>query len=515
MIDAMEQAKHFNSGHRSDKSRTIRFSREDLHLFAEASHDRNPLHLSPSFARKTFLGEPVVFGILGVFACLGKIPYRCNSSLSRITVEFKNPIFAEVDYSIDAVMQSVNTASLRLSDGSKVLLKVYLTFSDRPSLPVRWNGDRRPFPRGPVNLERRALYDGACVMGKYQPDPAAFAALLERFGLVEQQFGSLPLAALLCSSYIVGMEQPGLQSLFCKLALEFHSHSLDDSEMQYESRVLCVNALNMLASELHLSASGVPIATGELHSLLMPESPTTSVAKLEELLSASVSLKGRVALVIGASRGLGAALTTALVLKGCTVLANFDRSEQEARRLLESLKNTAGRIVLTKGDAGDVSYCTQLQCTVDKEFGRLDFLFCNACPPLRPDQIEPSTIERINSYLKDALALVSVPMAVFLKNMEASSGRLVIISSLTVDTPAREWPHYVAMKAAVEALARVAALQFPKITVLLVRPPRLRTDLTNSPSGQLDATLPEIVAAQITQGLLDVPSEQVSLLAMH
>lgn len=515
MTEAIDQAQYLESGNNSSNPMTVRFSRVDFDLFAEASHDRNPLHISPGFARKTFLGEPVAFGILGVFACLGKIPYRSDSSLSRIIVEFKNPILAEVDYSIEAVMQSINTASLRLCDGSKVLLKVRVIFSDRPSLALRWNGYQRPIPRDPVNLDRKALYDGACVKGDYQPHPIAFRMLLERFGLLEQQFGSLPLAALLCSSYIVGMEQPGPQSLFCKLALEFHSHSLPDAEMQYESRVLRVNALNMLASQVHFSASGVPIATGELHSVLMPESATTSVAKLKELLSPALSLKGRVALVIGASRGLGAALTAALALKGCTVLANFDRSEQDARNLLENLMNTAGHIVLTKGDAGDVSYCTQLQCTVDREFGRLDFLFCNACPPLRPYQIEPSTIERINSYLKDALALVSVPMAVFLKNIEASSGRLVIISSLTVDTPVREWPHYVATKSAVEALARVAALQFPKIDVLLVRPPRLRTDLTNSPCGQVDSTLPEIVAAQIIQRLLDVPSEQVSLLSMH
>ena len=192
-----------------------------------------------------------------------------------------------------------------------------------------------------MNLDRKTLHDGACVMGEYQPDPIAFGMLPERFGVVEQQFGTLPLAALFCSSYIVCMEQPGLQSLFCKLALEFHSHPLVDAEMQYESQVLCVNALNMLASEVHLSAS--------------------------------------------------------------------------ARKLLENLEDTAGRIVLTKGDAGDLSYCTQLQCTFDQKFGRLDFLFCNACLPLR----------------------------------------------------------------------------------------------------HLDSTLPEIVAAQIIQGLFDVPSEQVSLLSMQ
>ena len=65
----------------------------------------------------------------------------------------------------------------------------------------------------------------------------------------------------------------------------------------------------------------------------------------------------------------------------------------------------------------------------------------------------------------------------------------------------REWPHYVAAKQAVEALARVASLQYPRIGTLIVRPAKLATALTNTPMGRLGATSPARFANRIAARL--------------
>jgi len=52
------------------------------------------------------------------------------------------------------------------------------------------------------------------------------------------------------------------------------------------------------------------------------------------------------------------------------------------------------------------------------------------------------------------------PICVFGNLMNASGGTLVVVSSAAVERPVREWPHYLAAKNAVEALAHVAALQY-------------------------------------------------------
>ena len=89
---------------------------------------------------------------------------------------------------------------------------------------------------------------------------------------------------------------------------------------------------------------------------------------------------------------------------------------------------------------------------------------------------------------------------------------MVVSSSAVVDPPA-EWPHYVAAKCAVEALARVAAVEQPEARLLVVRPPKLLTELVNTPMGRQDALAPEHFAARLVRRLMEPgePSRDVVL----
>jgi NAD(P)-dependent dehydrogenase (short-subunit alcohol dehydrogenase family) len=77
----------------------------------------------------------------------------------------------------------------------------------------------------------------------------------------------------------------------------------------------------------------------------------------------------------------------------------------------------------------------------------------------------------------------------------------VIISSEAAERPVREWPHYVAAKRAIEGLASVAAMQYPKVRSLIVRPAKLLTAMTNTPMGRLGAASPALVAGRIAARL--------------
>lgn len=178
----------------------------------------------------------------------------------------------------------------------------------------------------------------------------------------------------------------------------------------------------MVRSALRLFSNQELLGRGETVAFLTPEAPIPSARAVSDLLAPSDDLKGKVALVVGASRGLGAMLTTALASQGCTVVANFNRSESEAYRLKKSLADAPGEVVLVKGDAADLAWCEQLKSRLSQQFGRLDFLLCNACPSLLPLQLEPKMVGRINSYVSHALALVSVPLSVFLKLIEERAG---------------------------------------------------------------------------------------------
>jgi NAD(P)-dependent dehydrogenase (short-subunit alcohol dehydrogenase family) len=496
------------------RSFIVRFSLDDLMLFSAASHDRNPCHISPEYARKTPYGQLLVYGILGALAGLARVEPPPHCTLSKVSLDFRHPMFLDIDYSAILVKQSPQSFSMKVCDGSKILMKAEFAFGESGPVEMAWGKPPRSILQVPSDRDEKEFKEGAITKGEYLPDQTALAALLDRFAIDEPAFGRLQISALLWSSYLVGMVQPGLHALFHKLTLAFENLDRGLSRsLSFEAKVISLNSLGSLRSELRLFAGDQLVARGESRAFFMPKNRVGLRSAVEALLPQSNQLGGKVALVIGASRGLGAMLTTALALQGCTVLANFDRSEPEAQQLQESLADASGGVVLAKGDAGDVAWCEQLAVRVSREFGRLDFLICNACPSLLPLRLEPRMVGRINSYVGNALALVSVPMSVFCGLLAEGSGSCVVISSVAVETTPKEWPHYVAVKCAAEGLVRVAALQYPNLNFLLVRPPKLRTDLTNGPSsalfGQGEGMHSEVAAAKIVQRLQGVAREQV------
>ncbi|MGH9689160.1 MAG: SDR family NAD(P)-dependent oxidoreductase [Candidatus Acidiferrales bacterium] len=426
-------------------------------------------------------------------------------------------MFLDLDYSLIVSQPSATTASAKLCDGTATLIKAEFGFSESERIEPTWDPAKPEFRQIALDADETALKPGATTQGNYQPDHIALENLLRRFGVDPRACGRLQASALLWSSYSVGMEQPGLRALFRKLVLTFQTpQSAQTALLSYETKVRSVNAFGLLCSEVQLRAGERQIANGEIQAFVIPRNRTASLAQLAEILPSSSTLEGRVAVVAGASRGLGSMLAAALASQGCNVFAVFKSSESEARDLQESSKTALGRVILARGDASELAWCDRLRAQVLADFGRLDFLVCNACPPLLPLRLEGSTVTRINSYFGEALALVSTPMAVFSPALAESSGWAVLISSVFVETTPQEWPHYVAVKCAAEGLMRVAAAQYPNISVLLVRPSRLQTDLTNGPSkvafGREAAMPPEVAAATIVRRLVRAASSRVEVL---
>src|SRR5579872_1659325 len=153
------------------------------------------------------------------------------------------------------------------------------------------------------------------------------------------------------------------------------------------------------------------------------------------------------------------------------------------------------------GDAADPEALRRFQERVSREYGHLDFLICNASPPVLPLRLEPNAAGRIGSYINLAVSLTFAPLCEFLELLNHSDGCVVIISSAAVEHPVREWPHYVAAKQAVEGLGCVASLQYPRVRTLIVRPQKLLTTLTNTPLGRLGATSPGLLANRIAARL--------------
>jgi NAD(P)-dependent dehydrogenase (short-subunit alcohol dehydrogenase family) len=467
----------------------IRFSQADLVLFAAASHDYNPLHLSAMYARRTPFGQQVVYGILGALACLGALPARAGQRIASLSLDLDRPVFLDVDYQV-----VVNDATVRLMDGSIPLITAHYEFCDGSPLCPRLSKPMRQ-PRSEADsYDPSLLVPGFTRQGEYCSDPEAMAGLSERFNLNTGSIGTLVVEALLWSSYLVGMEVPGERALYFKLLLKFADSVPESGILHWHTMLLSKNAMNLLRSSVQLAINEAVSCEGKISVLLRPDrlTPTT------DHLSRSEELAGRIALVVGASRGLGSAIVSALAMQGATVLVNYLDSDDDARALAATLAREPGRAILEKGNASDPEWCRDCRA----RYGKLDFLILNACPTVRPLIVEPETLPRIHSYIDQAFALISTPIAAFADQVDIWT---VLISSIYVETLPRQFPHYIAVKAAGESFLRVVAQQYHKPGYLIVRPPKLRTDMTNTPFNASDGISPESIAALLVSHLRSSP----------
>jgi NAD(P)-dependent dehydrogenase (short-subunit alcohol dehydrogenase family) len=465
-----------------DAGHVVRFSEEDTRLFSEASGDRNPLHVSMEYASRTAYGERVVFGVLGAIACLSYWQPPIGERVSGITLDFLRPMFLDVNYCVKSVLRE-GEQTFSLYDGSIPVVSMVVQLARGKVGAELCAGGPTFAVSEPMARPETSIGPGLTTSGVYACDPARLEKLLRKM-----HFGADPfLAAVLCwASYNVGMELPGQSGLFRRLVLTFEAPPRDVPLLQYEVSVLRKKPkLGQVVSALTLRTGQRIVAQGKHEALIRPEILSAGGGNFGHAFTGD-EMAGRVALIIGGSRGFGSALDRVLKAQGATAI-QFSRS--------------GGDTQYGNGDASDPAQLLRLRERIIGEHGHLDLLVCNAFPAIHSLWFEPNTFDRIQAYLSRATALVAAPLCVFLELLNEAGGRLVVISSSAVESPVREWPQYVAAKSAVEGYARVAPLQYPRLAALIVRPPKLLTDLTNTPLGRSGAKRPEEFAVQLAKRL--------------
>ena len=490
---------------------TVRFTQEDLELFCAASRDANPLHMSADYARTTVYGEPVVFGILGTLAAFGCLSSRAGMALERVSIEFHSPLYIGIEYSVQVQEKSPGQAEARILDAGRLITTATFTF--RPLSGAGGTIGALVVPEL-EQADDKAAHDvpkGMMVTGTYVPSPADLAELMRRWNLADKGATPAQLAALLWSSYLVGMKVPGRRATYWWLTMDFAQEDVDcNNPLTYHAAVARFDErLDLIEMSAGLRCGEHALAQATLAAFVRADSPGSSVDRLATIFPVSRQLQGKTALVIGGSRGLGAAISQALALQGCQVVVNFMHSTIAAEQLKEGAFGEPGSVQLIQGDASNIQACQGMLEQILATYGGLDFLICNACPTIRPLGFAAASIQRFQRFVADSVALVSVPMAVFLGAVAERGGWNVVVSSEYARTSPREWPHYVTAKSAVEGLARWTAAN-TQVGVLVVRPPKLLTDQTNTPFGRHGAMSVEQVAAAVVRRLCESPAMGVA-----
>ncbi|MFQ5698554.1 MAG: SDR family NAD(P)-dependent oxidoreductase [Myxococcota bacterium] len=471
-----------------------------LERFARASGDRNPLHTSREFARRSAFGEPVAFGMLGVLVCLSALPRAPGRMLVRLSCRFPQPLFPNLEHALELRERGSERYALRLLDGRRAVARLEIERGPlrtrRVSLGRR--ADRLREPRDPPDA---AFVEPVERSGCYLPDRDALADLLAGWGLEERGLPIAQAAALCWSSYLVGMELPGRRALYSRLDLEFDATCPATlAALDWSARSEALDSrFSLLRIAARLASGGEPFATLRLESFVRPEVRATAPSRPTG--SGRSPLREVTGLVTGASRGLGAALALELLARGARTYLGYRHSDAAAREVLRAASDLEGSAALCKGDVCDAGWCARVLEQIRSDGPGLDLLVCNAAPALRPLWLEPESLSRLEDHVAAHLSGVATPLAALLPELSARGGRVVVISSAASARPVREWPHYVAAKRAIEGLVEVAALEYPSVQFWIVQPPRLRTDLTNTPVGWEDARSAQVEAARIVSRL--------------
>ncbi|WP_145591286.1 SDR family oxidoreductase [Yersinia rochesterensis] len=194
----------------------------------------------------------------------------------------------------------------------------------------------------------------------------------------------------------------------------------------------------------------------------------------------------QVAIVTGASRGIGAAIAERLAQEGYTVLINYSRADEEAEALVRKIQQAGGNALSAKGDISDSAAVVQLFAKAEAAFGGVDVLVNNA-GIMSLSTIADSDDEHFDRQIAINLKGSFNGMREAAKRLR-DGGRIVNFSTSVVGLKLEKYAVYAATKAAVETMTAILAkeLRGRNITVNAVAPGPTATDLfLNGKSAEL------------------------------
>lgn len=191
-------------------------------------------------------------------------------------------------------------------------------------------------------------------------------------------------------------------------------------------------------------------------------------------------LDGQIALVTGASRGIGSAIARHFASLGATLAVNYCTHAEAAQQTVDAIVAEGGAAQAFQADVSDEAEVRDLVAAVLKLHGRVDILVCNA-GIVRDHLAALMPVEEFDEVLQVNLrgAFLAIREVIPIM-MEARSGSILTVASVNAETGGRGQCNYAASKAGLLALTRSLAIELaPKnIRVNALAPGLIETDMT-------------------------------------
>ncbi|NWF74647.1 MAG: SDR family NAD(P)-dependent oxidoreductase [Nitrospirae bacterium] len=441
------------------------FTWQDQIAFADFSGDHNPWHIDPVAARRFIFGAPVVHGIHSLLWALDMWLRRHLSPvcLRSIKVSFLKPVMLNEPVQYVLVSDRDRHAEMTVRAGGSVSTRIDVewTAADHP----RSTGFTAQFPvrHSPCVLSEREIETGSGKLDLFFHTDTA----TRLFPYLTRYLPPSQVAVILNTSRLVGVECPGLHSIYSELAL-----SADDSNdcdgMRYEVTKFDTRFALVV---MKVTAPGL---NGSIKAFVRPAPQRQAAYHSLKGLVPSDEFAGQRALIVGGSRGLGEVTAKLLCAGGAQVKITYFQGKEDAQRIVDEIASAGGR-----ADCFHLDVLGLDRDPPDLSIGGWSptHLYYFATPFIFLGTKGKFSTELFNKFCGYYVTGLMRTIDRF-----AGGGSLNIFfpSSTAVDEVPLDMGEYVAGKMAGEMLCEFLQKTLPKATIISPRIPRVATDQTVS-----------------------------------
>ena len=218
-------------------------------------------------------------------------------------------------------------------------------------------------------------------------------------------------------------------------------------------------------------------------------------------------LNGKVAVITGASKGIGAAIAKEFAAEGASVVVNYASSKTDADKVVDEITKRGGKAVAVQGSVAKKAEVEKLFVATEKALGKIDILVNNA-GVYRWDPLETVTEDEFHrEFNTNVLGIILVTQEA-LKHFKSSGGSIINIGSLASSLTPPTAVVYNATKGAVDAITRTLAKELGprKIRVNSINPGMVITEGVVA-GGFTESDFRKIAESQTPLGRIGQPDD--------
>ena len=468
---------------------TKRFTDKDQQRFAGLSGDRNPIHIDAVFARRTQFGRPIVHGVHTLIWALETLMQTQTGRLCEVRARFIKPIYAGDEVNVVVKQQGVDQVKLDITICDLVAVKLTIAFSSSRTNkfdPItRTDSAVTPLLKQPAEetLDQMSGREGNC---QYEMSaPAAAAA----FPALTRSTSEDVICGLLLSSYVIGMECPGLHSMLSEMSL-----CLPEAADHQQSLAFSVESVDPRFRLVTLQICGFGISGKVTSFVRQPPVRQPGMLEIKSLVTPG-EFAGSTVLIVGGSRGLGEITAKIIAAGGGVPIITFAVGHDEAAQLAAEIHSADSRCEVL---SYDVLLSAESQLA-DLPADLTHFYYFPTCAIFRRKQklYQPDVMREFIAFYVDGL----FELCNALRARQEGPLTGFFPSTVAIEQPVQNLTEYAAAKLAGESLCAQISAFTPNTRIVVKRLPRILTDQTatiaaTKSSSPLETMLPIVREVQ-------------------